>query len=63
MCPDGRLHAVGSLTTARFKHGIASLESGEVLVVGGTPDDAELLRSTELYDPETRRCSARAPTW
>ena len=54
ICPDGRLHTVGSLTTGRFKHGIASLESGEVLVVGGTPDDTELLRSTELYDPATR---------
>lgn len=54
ICPDGRLHEVGGLTTARFKHGITSLDSGEVLVVGGTPDDAELLRSTELYDPATR---------
>lgn len=53
ICPDGRLHTVGSLTTARYKHGITSLASGEVLVVGGTPDDAELLNSTELYDPAT----------
>ncbi len=55
ICPDGRLRAVGSLGTARFKHGIATLESGEVLVVGGTPDDDELLTSTELYDPTTGR--------
>lgn len=55
ICPDGRIHEVGSLATARFKHGIAALESGEVLVVGGTPDDDTLLTSTELYDPDTQR--------
>lgn len=55
ICPDGRLLEVGDLRTARFKHGIAALESGQVLVVGGTPDDATLLTSTELYDPATHR--------
>ncbi len=55
ICPNGRLREVGTLTTARFKHGIAALESGRVLVLGGTPDDATLLTSTELYDPATQR--------
>jgi len=55
ICPGGRVHEVGSLATARFKHGIAALQSGEVLVVGGTPDDDTLLTSTELYDPATQR--------
>jgi hypothetical protein len=48
---------VGRLATARFKHGIASLESGQVLVLGGTPNDATLLTSTELYNPATGRFS------
>ncbi|QZY29102.1 Kelch repeat-containing protein [Nocardioides coralli] len=55
VCPDGSLREVGSLQTARFKHGATALDSGEVLVVGGTPDDEALLTSTELYDPRTRR--------
>ncbi len=55
ICPDEGLGEVGSLTTARFKHGIATLDSGQVLVLGGTPDDSRLLASTELYDPATRR--------
>ncbi len=55
ICPDGRLREVGGLGTARFKHGVAQLESGEVLVIGGTSDDTTLLSSTELYDPSARR--------
>lgn len=55
VCSDERLREVGNLGTARFKHGIAPLESGEILVVGGTPDDVTLLTSTEVYDPATRR--------
>ena len=57
ICPDGRSREVGSLATARFKLGIASLESGQVLVLGGTPDDATLLTSSELYSPATGRFS------
>ena len=55
ICPDGLLRDAGSLRTARFKHGVAPLESGEVLVIGGTRDDHTLLSSTELYDPATHR--------
>ena len=55
VCPDGRLTRLPPLGTARFKHGIATLASGEVLVVGGTPDDAALLTSTEVYDPAAQR--------
>lgn len=55
ICPDGRPREVASLATARFKHGIVSLESGDVLVLGGTPDDATLLTSTELFDPASGR--------
>jgi len=57
ICPDGRLHQVGNLRTARFKHGVVALDSGQVFVVGGTPDDATLLTSTERYDPATHRFS------
>jgi hypothetical protein len=31
----------------------APMPDGRVLVLGGTPDDRELLRSTEIYDPQT----------
>jgi hypothetical protein len=53
---DGeRLTATGALRTARFKHAAVTLPSGEVLVLGGTSDDENLLSSTEIYDPGTRR--------
>ena len=55
ICPDGTVRRVASLGTARFKHGVVALDSGRVLVVGGTPNDAALLSSTEVYDPATRR--------
>jgi hypothetical protein len=58
ICPDGAMHQVESLATARFKHGVVVLESGRVLVVGGTPDDTALLASTEVFDPESRRFRA-----
>ncbi len=55
VCPDGRAREVGPLGTPRFKHGIVTLDSGRVLVVGGTTDDATLLTSTEVYDPAVGR--------
>ena len=58
ICPDGTARQVEPLATARFKHGIVVLESGRVLVVGGTPDDTALLRSTEVFDPASRRFRA-----
>jgi len=61
ICPDGSLHEVGNLRSARFKHGVVALESGQVQVVGGTPDDATLPTSTERYDPATI-ASVPAPT-
>jgi hypothetical protein len=54
ICPDGTLDEVEPLGTARFKHGIAVLDSGQVLVVGGTSDDTDLLRGTEVFDPTSR---------
>ena len=54
VCPDLVARSVGGLATARFKHGIVTLGSGTVVVVGGTTDDRQLLASTELYDPATR---------
>jgi hypothetical protein len=47
------LEVVGPLTTARFKHTMVVLDDGRVLVIGGTPDDIELLTSTEIFDPDT----------
>jgi galactose oxidase-like protein/Kelch motif protein len=54
VCPDLRVDPVGGLATARFKHGIVTLSTGEVVVVGGTTDDRTLLASTEIYDPGSR---------
>ncbi len=53
--PDGVAAEVGPLRQARFKHASVGLPDGRVLVLGGTPDDERLLRSTELYDPATQR--------
>lgn len=53
ICPDGTMNEVEALATARFKHGVVVLDSGRVLVVGGTSDDTALLRSTEVFDPES----------
>ncbi|WP_104106187.1 kelch repeat-containing protein [Nocardioides sp. 616] len=58
ICPGGTVSRVESLATARFKHGVVVLESGQVLVVGGTRDDTALLRSTEVFDPESQRFRA-----
>ncbi len=55
ICPDGTVSQFAPLATARFKHGVVVLDSGQVLVVGGTPDDAALLTSTEVFDLESRR--------
>ena len=54
VCPDETLTPVESLATGRYKHGAVVLESGEVLVVGGTADDINLLRSSEVFDPASR---------
>ena len=43
----------GTERTPRSKFALAPLPDGRVLVLGGTPDDRELLRTTELYNPQT----------
>jgi hypothetical protein len=58
VCPDGTVSQVESMATARFKHGAVVLDSGRVLVVGGTTDDTGLLRSTEVFDPASREFRA-----
>ncbi len=50
VCPDGTVTDVGPLRQARFKHVTVPLPSGDVLIVGGTADDRELLTSTEIFD-------------
>jgi hypothetical protein len=54
VCADLRVRPVGQLSTGRFKHGVVTLRSGEVVVLGGTTDDRQLLASTEVYDPASR---------
>jgi hypothetical protein len=53
--PDGTLRRVGPLLTGRFKHAVATLPSGQAIVIGGTTDDQELLAGTEVFDPDTDR--------
>ena len=53
--PDGSMKQVGPLLHPRFKHTSVTLASGDVLVIGGTDDDEHLLRTTEIYRPETAR--------
>lgn len=48
--------ATGPMASRRFKHAAVRLESGEVLVIGGTatePSDDRALSSVELYNPVT----------
>jgi hypothetical protein len=61
VCPDLVARSVGGLATGRFKHGIATLGSGAVVVVGGTTDDQQLLASTEVYDPASSSFRAGPP--
>ncbi len=50
---DADLVQIKGLDTARFKHTVVTLPSGEALVIGGTTDDQRLLRTTEIFDPVT----------
>ena len=50
---DGRVRPVGALREGRFKHTMLPWAGDTVLVIGGTSDDRTLLRSTEVFDPET----------
>lgn len=43
--------ARGRLTYGRLRHGAIRLNSGRVLIVGGTGQDKKPMRSCELYDP------------
>ena len=54
ICAGLDVRPVGRLGTGRFKHGIATLPSGDVVVIGGTTDDRHLLASTEVYDGASR---------
>ena len=58
VCSDGVLADVGSMREPRFKHGLATLSDGRVVIVGGTADDRQLLASTEVFDPVTGAFSA-----
>ena len=55
---EGTSTRVGPLRKARFKHTMVTLPSGQVLIIGGTSNDTDLLATTELYDPRTRRFTA-----
>ncbi len=51
--PDGTLRRIGPLRHPRFKHAMVALPTGQVLVVGGTDDDQQLLTNTEVFDPRS----------
>lgn len=55
----GRFEPTGSMSSPRFKHGMALLRDGRVMVVGGQKDGAfgERLASTEIFDPASGRFS------
>lgn len=40
---------------ARFKRTMVALGSGRILIIGGTSNDQDVLATTEIYDPATRR--------
>src|SRR5581483_6367081 len=52
-------HATGSMTTPRVFFTATRLQSGQVLVVGGSGDGSSYgLTSAELYDPATQTFTA-----
>ena len=53
----GRFSATSPMSTARYKHGIALLPDGKVLIIGGQSSGAygPRLSSTEIYDPGMSR--------
>ena len=42
----------------RFQHGATLMLDGQVLITGGTDENASLLASAELYNPATRAFKA-----
>jgi hypothetical protein len=54
---SGRFTATSPMSTARYKHGIALLADGRVLVIGGQTAGAygPQLSSTEIFDPARAR--------
>lgn len=55
----GRFTSTAPMRVARYKHGMALLQDGRALIVGGQTGGAygERLASTELFDPATGRFS------
>lgn len=49
------VQTVGSMGQARFEHTMVALGSGRVLIIGCTRNDQDVLATTEIYDPATRR--------
>lgn len=53
----GRFTLTSPMSVPRYKHGMALLKDGHVLIIGGQSEGAfgPRLASTEIYDPATRR--------
>lgn len=53
----GRFTLTSPMNAPRYKHGMALLKDGRVLIIGGQSEGAfgPRLASTEIYDPATRR--------
>jgi hypothetical protein len=57
----GSINQVGSMNEGRYNHTVTLLDSGKVLVLGGTGDGKTSLDSAEVYDPETGVWSILSP--
>jgi len=57
----GTFSVTGNLAVGRYGHTSTFLNSGMILVAGGTGASGAFLSSVEVYDPATGRWSLRAP--
>jgi hypothetical protein len=50
----GQVNSISPMTTARAAHTATLLNNGKVLITGGILRDGVILKSAELYDPDTK---------
>jgi Kelch motif protein/galactose oxidase-like protein len=62
---SGKFRATGAMTTPRWAHAAVALPDGRVVILGGFGGSeqpgrsGQVLRSVEIYDPQTERFQAR----
>ncbi len=57
----GNIEHVGSMLQPRFNHTATTLQSGKVLVTGGTETGYDSLNSPEIFNPESRKFNSIEP--